>query len=570
MRTILLLFLSVSIVGCAGQPEWRRRLQLLNDHFPRPPKQRVRCLSDDLLAQGIVAAVKSVDFSAVFDQGPLYGVGCPDPLQSLCQTLSGRVGKSRHPQLDLSLIAFNPPGCAQSYAKATVVFDRSHPDGFVGQHDPKSLQIRNIRFRKWDEARWNGGQYALPTTASSAKQEDGASTNPLILPGTERTWESPYSADSLLHPEPAPSDEPSIDFLSPWPASSFKMMVATRFLKLLDDGHAQDGASVTLETPIPLLPKSLVPACPEVARTLTLQRALETMLQWSGNCATAGLVRFLHQHQEIIQSEQTDSRGFPTAPPTRNLLNEQLAGLGLHTLQMNRTMAKLGRWGSPDNNYEQLTASVANNHMTSWDTARLFWLFDELPESQRPQWEVRPGQPVWRDFVSPRHRELLREILRDSYSGTELSNNHHCPRPTYAEEHSAASPGFGQVKEPGILTRVPEKWLQNGKLRTPFADHPYPQVVDDLGPGAGERGADLLPCQQKAEVAFLHKPGLTNVAASSTGIAHGIAPFRRHYIISFFSTLGTRYGDAATPAERTESIPLLGARIDTWLAWWLE
>ena len=74
------------------------------------------------------------------------------------------------------------------------------------------------------------------------------------------------------------------------------------------------------------------------------------MLQWSSNCATAGLVRYLHAHGEIVQSPEVDARGFPRAAATKNGVNDLLAGLGLPTLQMNRTIAVSGRWGNGDGN----------------------------------------------------------------------------------------------------------------------------------------------------------------------------------------------------------------------------
>ena len=87
---------------------------------------------------------------------------------------------------------------------------------------------------------------------------------------------------------------------------------------------------------------------------------------------------------------------------------------------------------------------------------------------------------------------------------------------------------------------------------------------------------------------FLNKAGLTNVAGSSVGIVRGLPDSRhrasRHYIVSFFSTLGTRYTDearlaalalpkdpaAAPRISTTQTLPRLGATLDAWLALWLE
>ena len=580
-RFVLLAVVSLA-AGCPGQPEWKRRVALLSSDFPRPPAAGPRCLDGKTLAQGLIAAVRSVDFSDVWDYGPLYGVGCPADAgrHPVCASLIGPVTAERFPQIDLSVVAFNDASCANRLAKATVVFDRTHRDGFSAQYDAETLSITNIRFRKWDESRHNGGRY-VPLDALTSRGLPEAAT---IEPGSELAFDAPYAADSLLN-RAAVAAEPSIDFMSPWPASSFKLMVATRVLKILDGGQGVDGQPVTLETPVSLPTQDLVGACPAEPRTLTLRQALETMLQWSGNCATAGLVRFLHTQYAIEQSPIVSPQGYPLEPPLRNSLNELLRDLGLSTLQMNRTIEQSGRWGNPNDNYDLKTASVANNHMTSWDAARLMWLFDAdaLPPAQKPSWLVG-AVPVNRDFVSAKTRALLIGLLRDSYSGHHFVNNRTC-RPS-----AAGTAAFGLVPEPGMPGLLSSKWLRQDRMHHPSGDHPYPHVVDDVGPDDEDAtSADLSVCQKAAEVEYLNKPGLTNVAGSSFGIVRGLdrgllrGRFRRHYIVSFFSSLGTRYGDAArlrptapgqAPPESgintTQKIPLLGARLDAWLALWLE
>lgn len=575
----------ISLAGCAGPPEWQRRAALLPGDFPRPPVGGPRCLDDKTLTQGLIAVVRSVDFSAVWDYGPLYGVGCPADAQErpVCAALIGPVTAERFPQIDLSVVAFNNATCANRIAKATVVFDRTHRDGYSARYDDKTLRITNIRFRKWDESRHNGGRY-VPLDVLAARRLPEAATRE---PGSELAFDAPFGSDTLLQPEPAETDGPRIDFMSPWPASSFKLMVATRILKLLDVGQGADGQPVTLETPIALPTQDLVGACPVEPRTLTLRQALETMLQWSGNCATASLVRFLHRQHAIVQSPIVSPQGYPLAPPLRNSLNDLLSDLGLPTLQMNRTIEKSGRWGNPNDNYDNKTASVANNHMTSWDAARLMWLYDTdaLDPAQRPSWLVGERLlPVNRDFVSKKTRALLIDILRDSYSGHHLVSNRTC------RKSAANTPGFGLTPEPGLPGLLSSKWLKSNRMHHPFRDHPYPNVVDDVG-GDDEdvTSADLSACQRIAEVEYLNKPGLTNVAGSSFGIVRGLdrgllrGRFHRHYIVSFFSSLGSRYGDAArlrppapgelrpeTGINTTQKIPLLGARLDAWLALWLE
>lgn len=594
MRSVLIRLVCGTLLlglgpACQHQPEWRRRADLLlrDARFPRPPPvskpERPACLTDALLAEGIRAAVASVGFADVADFGPLYGAGCSAAPSGPCTALLGRTGREHFPQIDLSVIAFNRPNCPQPVAKATVVFDRTHPEGVVATHDERTLQITNIRFRKWDEARWNGGRWVL--------DGDGAAAQARIVAGTETDWLAPYSVADRLGAEPAASaDARPLEFMSPWPASVFKTMVGTYVMQLVDRGQASDGTPVTLATLIDLPSADRVPTCPKEPQTLSIQQLLETMLQWSGNCATAALVRFLHDHQEIVQSTEVDAQGFPTGPPTRSRPNDLFAELGLSTLQMNRTIAVSGRWGNANNNYDRATASVAHNHMNSWDSARLFWLLDDLPADRQPAWEVALGRRVDTQFLSAANKALLRRIFADSYSGSALAANRTCPGSSLPAALSAA---IGPPPALGIPARLADKWLAGNRLRSPLGGHPYPRVVDDVHPHTDDSpySADLSRCQNVAEVEFLNKAGLTNVANSSVGIVRGLGrprrgspPFGRHYIVSFFSTLGTRYTDPERltvlarpkdptlppPIATTQTVPQLGATLDAWLALWLE
>jgi len=277
---LLPLLLPVLLLGaCRSQPEWRRRAALLlrEPGFPRPEPRAPRCLTDETLAAGLRAAVRSARFDAVWDYGPLYGEGCPAEQAPACQSQLGPLGAAHYPQLDLSVIVPNRAGCVPAVAKATVLYDRAHPDGVVGEHDSRTLELTNIRFRKWDEARFNGGRWQLQSAGQTA----------LIVPGSELPFDAPYPPDSLIDPSqagPRQAGPPALDFMSPWPASVFKLMVATRFLQLLDRARTEDGQPLDLATPIELPPSELVSACPQGPRALTLRQALETMLQWSGNC----------------------------------------------------------------------------------------------------------------------------------------------------------------------------------------------------------------------------------------------------------------------------------------------
>lgn len=293
----------VLFAACHSQPEWRRRAALLRDPgFPRPPRGAPRCLTDETLAAGLRAAVRSAQFAAVWDYGPLYGQGCPAEQSPACLSLVGPLGRERHPQLDLSVVVHNRAGCVPAVAKATVLYDRAHPEGLVGQHDPKTLELQNVRFRKWDEARFNGGRWQLEAAGQEAR----------IAPGTEVAFSAPYPPDSLLGPDR--ESAAAVDFMSPWPASVFKLMVATRFLQLLDEARTADGQPIDLETPIELPPHELVSACPAAPQSLSLRHALETMLQWSGHCSAAGLVKVSDGRASRVSHGDTAGTGSCPAP----------------------------------------------------------------------------------------------------------------------------------------------------------------------------------------------------------------------------------------------------------------
>ena len=89
---VLLLFAA----GCAAQPEWKKRARLLSSDFPRAPQKGARCLSDEVLGKGLLAAVRSVQLDHVFDYGPLFGEGCPSEKTPACLGMIGSVGRAHH------------------------------------------------------------------------------------------------------------------------------------------------------------------------------------------------------------------------------------------------------------------------------------------------------------------------------------------------------------------------------------------------------------------------------------------------------------------------------------------
>jgi hypothetical protein len=114
----------------------------------------------------------------------------------------------------------------------------------------------------------------------------------------------------------------ALRFPAPYPASLLKLLVAVGLGLAIDRG--------------------LLAAWPA---------ALEPMITVSDNAATDACVAQLHAVGAVA------------------LLNQRLAELGLHTLQLNNT-TPAGGWRNADG------AGVGHIHMTAWDTVRLLWLLD--------------------------------------------------------------------------------------------------------------------------------------------------------------------------------------------------
>ena len=138
-------------------------------------------------------------------------------------------------------------------------------------------------------------------------------------------------------------------FVAPYPASLLKLMVAVGVGLAVDAGRT---------------------SWPD---------ALEPMIVVSDNDATDACVALLHRCDMIVT------------------LNQRLAQLGLHTLQLNNTQAD-GGWRNANG------AGVGQIHMTAWDTVRLLWLLD----AQAPS---APWLPAATALLQPATRDHLRAVL---------------------------------------------------------------------------------------------------------------------------------------------------------------
>lgn len=243
----------------------------------------------------------------------------------------------------------------------------------------------------------------------------------------------------------------------------------------------------------------------------------EDMIVLSSNEATSAMVALLHSTGAIVR-DATGERG--------NMVNDVFARYGLKTLRLSNTKAD-GGWTNPAG------AGVGHLQMTAWDSARLLWLLDA--GAPAAPWLVQAQPPIVTSASRDRMRAMLEgQALHEVLSSTLL----------------AGVPGW-QV---GIPAKLPDKWIKaDGSAELDGEKYP----------------ADVRISNGLAQVRFAHKTGTTENFLADVGIVTGIAPNRRHYVISLITNLGTRYAPDDLTAT-TWRVPALGAAIDSYLAEQLE
>ena len=244
----------------------------------------------------------------------------------------------------------------------------------------------------------------------------------------------------------------------------------------------------------------------------------EDMIVFSCNDSTSALVALLHAQGAILRTAEHE---------VHNALHQAFEAQDLTTLRLADTRAD-GGWGNAAG------AGVGHLQMTAWDSARLLWLLDA--DAPAAPW-LAPGTPA---LVSSASRARIRAWLEDQALHEILSST-----------ALAGVPGCVA----GLPAALPPRWIGADGSVQAGADCAFP--------------ADVRPAAQRAEVRFAHKTGTTENYASDAGIAQGIAPRRRHYIVALISNLGTRYSPAE-PCATTWRLPALGAAIDAAIAPWLE
>lgn len=309
------------------------------------------------LAEALLLTLDEAGLDELVDSGPEEGRcpggrGCPIPLRRAAFP----------PWLDLAVIRLDEKG--RAIEAANVQVDWSSPRGRVVLLDA-NLAAADVRFRRWNLERADQGPRAPPfTDADDISPERG---------GAGR------------------------DFMAPYPASLFKLLIAFH----VERRAAQGSLALSAEVPDGPGPE---------AELRTVDEWLELMVTESDTRATKALLRFLHARGEM------------------EALNAELAGLGLSTLRIEGTIPADGtRW------------APGEIQATAMDMARLLWLITGGPGVL---WRTPEGRAVVRETLPEPARARLKRVLAHQARHEVLSTGSTC--------------GVGQA---GIPAAVPSHFL---------------------------------------------------------------------------------------------------------------
>lgn len=329
-RSLLALVLLVAAVGLTG--------------FALP-RESFDDRSEELEA-ALLEAVRAQRFDEVVDFGPIEGA-CPG--KPWCPTPAATIAAA--PNIDVAVIALDRSG--RPRAAANVLLSRDYPRGMAVPIDD-DLGTTAVRWRRWSADRWNGGTFS---------EEDGSQA-------TTVGWRDnpPFTNEDDIVPG---RERAELEFMSPYPASTFKLLVAFHTMRLVERGVVDFGAN---------------------------WERLDRMLTESDNDSAKALVKQLHDVGEI------------------DGLNRGLAELGLGTLQVQGTDPATGaRWG------------IGKITMTALDTARLLLVVRGGPGVL---WETPAGRKVRaEDVLSGNSRAILAGMLVDQGWNDVLTTSNWCGQP---------------------------------------------------------------------------------------------------------------------------------------------
>ena len=329
-------------------------------------------LAESPLEKAVLAAVREARFDRVIDFGPA------NEDKDIPKGSAKQIAHT--PNADVAVIQLDAGG--RAVACANVLLSRDYPDGLVVPADVNTGAAA-VRFRRWDIERWNGGTFTAGT--NQAHSTKGWTNNP---PLTDADDIAPGRANAAFQ------------FMSPYPASLFKLLVAFHTMRMVDAG------GLALDTPFTY-------SAPKAKdETRVLRDWLDPMITVSDNRATHALLQMLHQREHI------------------DVMNREFRELGLGTLQVNGTRASDG--------YGWQTDRI---HMTAFDTARLLWLI-EGPTGEL--WRAPDGKAVTAKFLSDSSRAFLKKLLLEQGLNEALSTSNLA--------------GVPNVR-PGIPSQIAPRWI---------------------------------------------------------------------------------------------------------------
>jgi hypothetical protein len=439
-----------------------------------------------VLGQRLLQAVRGAGFDQVNDFGPVEDFFPPNRAPRIAYT----------PNVDVAVIELDREGRLKG--AADVLLSRDYPRGLQVPLN-RNYGTDAVRWVKWDIDRWNGGTFDVQQGALEQLTTKGWTTNPTLTP----------KDDIVVPPRGAP-----FTFMSPYPASLFKVLVAYHVMTMVDR------KTLSLDEPYTYRVGT-------TSETRWIRDWMDPSITYSDNTSTQALLQLLHQRKEV------------------EAMNANFQRLGLATLQVNGTNPVTGGDWQP-----------GKIHMTAMDTARLMWLIEGAPKNHT-LWRSPKGDPITSAELSPESRAYLKDLLAQQGFNEALSTSNFG---TYQRGAQMIGPANTR---PGIPSVVPNRWINPADGTVTVDGVPYGQDVRSYN-------------AKVAEVRFAHKTGLTYNYGSNAGIVESLpGKPERHYIIAYLSNLGYRYVDDVFADRKsyplfdpvggiayTQKIPALGKTID--------
>ena len=427
------------------------------------------------LESDLLHAVRGQHFERLIDFGP------DNEDRSIPAGAARRI--AHPPNVDVAVIQLDAKG--RVVGCANVLLSRDYPDGVIV---PVTMNAgaAAVRFLRWDIDRWNGGKFVADSNAPVSLK--GWANNP------------PLTGEDDIVPGRA---DAKYQFMAPYPASLFKLLVAFQVMRMVDAGM------VSLDSPYAYT----LPDKPEEARPL--RDWLDPMITVSDNHATRALLQMLHKHGHM------------------DVLNREFRELGLGTLQVNGTR--------PEDGYGWQVGGI---HMTAFDTARLLLLV-EGPDGDL--WQRPDGTAVTANYLSLRSRAYLKRLLLDQGLNEALS--------------TANLVGVPNVR-PGIPSRIAERWINptNGMVNV----HGINYGVDVRS--ANARAEVTFAHKTGLTYNYASDAGIVRSLPGQPFRRYIIAFFGNvgyRYTDEVFAgrTRGP-YADDVSPISYTQRVPALGRAID--------